>query len=97
MKKILTLVLLTLSFSAFAHGPYGYHGYHRGGSGWWIGPAVVGIIGYEIGRQQQVIVQQQPVIVQQPPVVWQPKENCGPWTETLNSDGTITRTRTCTQ
>ena len=102
MKKILLALSLVVCSSASAHGPYGYgyHGYYRGGPGWgwWAGPLVTGVIGYEIGRQQQpVVVQQQPVIVQQPSVVYQPKETCGPWTETQQPDGTITRTRTCTQ
>jgi len=43
-----------------------------------------GVIGYEISKNQR------------PPVVEQQTlPNCGPWTETQNSDGTITRTRTC--
>jgi hypothetical protein len=105
MKKILlTLSLLALTGSALAqhHGHgfrhHGHHGYYRGpGFGWWVAPVVTGVIGYEIARQQQVIVQQPPVVVQQPPVVYQPNQNCTPWTETQNPDGSITRTRTCAQ
>jgi hypothetical protein len=102
MKKILvSLSLLALTGSAMAqhyngHGfrHHGHHGHYRGpGYGWWVAPVVVGAIGYELGRQQ-VIVQQQPVIVQQQSAQTQ---TCTPWTETLNSDGTITRTRTCNQ
>ena len=93
MKKILTLLVLTLSGTAFANG---YHGHNRHFHGhghnhmWWVAPTVVGIIGYEIGRQQPP----QPVVIQQnlPPATV-----CGPWTEIMNSDGTITRTRTCSQ
>jgi hypothetical protein len=104
MKKILlALSLLAVAGSALAqhHGHgfrhHGHHGHYRGpGFGWWVAPVVVGAIGYELGRQQ-VIVQQPPVVVQQPPVVYQPNQNCTPWTETQHSDGTITRTRTCTQ
>jgi hypothetical protein len=57
-------------------------------------PALIGgAIIYEAARQQPpVIVQQQPVLVTPPPV-----QNCTPWTEVQSSDGTITRTRTCTQ
>jgi hypothetical protein len=99
MKKILlSLSLLAIAGSAMAqhhHHGYGHnHGYYRGpGYGWWVAPIVTGVIGYEIARQQQVIVQQ-PVIVQNPPVQVQ-GQTCTPWTETQNSDGTITRTRTC--
>jgi hypothetical protein len=38
--------------------------------------------------QSQVIIQNQPAPLGQV---------CTPWTETQNSDGTITRTRTCNQ
>jgi len=45
-----------------------------------------------------VYVQQPVIIQQQQPVVVQPQnQSCSPWTETQNPDGTITRTRTCTQ
>jgi hypothetical protein len=63
-------------------------------------PTIIGgAIVYEAARQQPVYVQQQPVIIQQQPsVVVQPQnQSCSPWTETQNPDGTITRTRTCTQ
>jgi hypothetical protein len=98
MKKLfiaLTLVGATLPALAQHHG-HGlrHHGHYRGpGIGWWVAPVVVGTIGYELGRQQ-VIVQSQPVIVQQP--INTQSQNCSPWTETQQSDGTITRTRTCT-
>lgn len=102
MKKILALLLLTVSVSAFAHGPH--HGYWRrdSGNGWnWVAPAIIGgVIGYEISRppvnaQPPVVVQQPPVVVQtQPPVVVQ-GQNCSPWTQIQNPDGSITTTRTC--
>ena len=96
MKKVLLALALLASAPAFAqHHHHHYHGGYRGG---WVGPAIVGgLIGYELSRPHTVVVQQQPVIVQQPPVVYQPNQNCGPWIETMNPDGTITRTRTCTQ
>ena len=105
MKKVLlAMSLVLLAGSASAHGFYGgYHGgYYRApyyGGGGWIAPALIGgVIGYELSRNQPVVVQQQPVIVQNPPtVVYQPRENCTAWTETQNPDGTITRTRTCNQ
>ena len=97
MKKILAVVLLMLSASAFAqyHGPRHHHGgyWHRGGNGWvWVAPALIGgIIGYEISKNQPP---QPPIVIQQP----QPNpQNCSPWVETQNPDGTITRTRTCAQ
>ena len=94
MKKVLAVILLTISASAMAHGPHG-HWRHGGGGNWnWVAPVLIGgVIGYEIARppapQQPVVIQQQPVIVQ--------GQNCSPWTQIQNPDGTITSTRTCTQ
>ena len=94
MKKLLAILLLTASVSAMAQHGYGFrpHGYYGGGWGL-ITPTIIGgVVGYEIARSQQpVIIQQQPVIVQQP------QQLCSPWTETQQPDGTITRTRTCSQ
>ena len=104
MKKVLlAMSLVLLAGSASAHGFYGgYHGgYYRApyyGGGGWIAPALIGgVIGYELSRPRPVIVEQPPVVVQQQPVIVQQNPNCSPWTETQNSDGTITRTRTCNQ
>jgi hypothetical protein len=100
MKKILlALSLLAVTGTAMAQQYHGngfrHPGYYRGpGIGWWVAPVVTGVIGYEIAKQQQVIVQQ-PVVVQNPPLAQ--GQICTPWTETQNSDGTITRTRTCNQ
>ena len=99
MRHLVLTLALCISGTAFAQHRHGHHGYwhHRGGpSPWvWVAPAVIGgVIGYEISRNQPVVVQPQPVIVQ-PPVVQQ--QNCSPWTEVQNPDGTITRTRTCSQ
>ena len=96
MKKILITLSLLLSSPVFAqHFHNHYHGGYRSG---WVGPAVLGgVIGYELSRPYTVVVQQQPVIVQQPSIVYQPNQNCSPWVETQHQDGTITRTRTCTQ
>ena len=101
MKKILlALSLLAVTGSAMAQHYHGHglrhHGHYRGGPGfgWWVAPVVTGVIGYEIAKQQQVIVQQ-PVVVQNPPLAQ--GQVCTPWTETQNPDGTITRTRTCNQ
>lgn len=107
MKKLfITLLLASAILPALAQhnrqghgfrhqGHYSHHnGHHRGpGFGWWVAPVVVGAIGYELGRQQTVIVQQ-PVIIEQQPIVQ--SQNCGPWTEIHSSDGKIYRERTCT-
>ena len=98
MKKLfITLILAcaTLPVLAQHHGfrHHGHHGHYRGPSiGWWVAPVVIGAIGYELGRQQTVVVQQPQIVVQNPPVQGQ---ICTPWTETQHPDGNITRTRTC--
>ena len=87
MKKLLTVLLLTVSATAMAHGPH-YYGHHHNNWGW-VAPAVIsGAVVYAATRPVQ------PVVVQQPPVVIQ-QQNCGPWTQIQNPDGTITTTRTC--
>jgi hypothetical protein len=99
MKKILiALALLAVTGSAMAQHYHGHglrhHGHYRGpGVGWWVAPVVTGVIGYEIAKQQQVIVQQ-PVIVQQQTTQTQ---TCSDWKEVQTSDGKIYRERTCTQ
>ena len=98
----MSLVLLTGSASAqhFGHhGHYGHGGYRGGGWGWGpvLGGALAGAVIYDI-YNRPVVVQQPPVVVQQQqPVMVQQNQNCTPWTETQTSDGTITRTRTCSQ
>ena len=73
MKKIIAILLLTMSASTFAHGYYRGFGYRND----WVAPAVIGgVIGYSIARPyyaqpvyvQPVYVQPQPqaVYVQQP-------------------------------
>jgi len=101
MKKILiALSLLAVTGSVMAQHYHGHGirhgGYYRGGPGfgWWVAPVVTGVIGYEIAKQQQVIVQQQPVIVQQQTTQTQ---TCSEWKEVQTSDGKIYRERTCTQ
>ena len=75
MKKIIAIVALLLSTSAFAqHGHYGHHGhrYHGGGggSGKWVAPLIGGVLLGAIisdARANQQ-VPQTPVIVQQFPI-----------------------------
>jgi len=101
MKKLLLIVMLCISGSAIAQHNH-HHGHWQrghGGSGWnWVAPIILGgVIGYEISRNQPPVIVQQPlpIIVRQEYSFHQ--QNCSPWTEIQNSDGTITRTRTCTQ
>lgn len=100
MKKILIAVaLLALTGSVMAQHYHGHGfrhpGHYRGpGVGWWVAPVVVGAISYELGRQQQVVVQQQPVIIQQPTTI---NQTCTDWKEVQTPDGKIYRERTCTQ
>jgi len=101
MKKLLVILLMTLCASAMAqrHHGGGYWGRGYGGGWQWMVPTIIGgAIVYEVARQQPVYVQQPVIIQQQQPVLVQPQnQSCSPWTETQNPDGTITRTRTCTQ
>ena len=97
MKKILSILLLTLSSTAFAqhhHGHYGHHGYYRPGYGWIFPVIVGGVIGYEVARSQSPVIVQQPAVIQSAPVITQ---ECSPWHETQQANGTITRERTCYQ
>jgi hypothetical protein len=82
------------------HGGHYRGGYYGGGN--WVAPALIGgVIGYELSRPRYYeppVVVQQPVIVQQQPVYSvTTTATCTVWTETQHADGTITRTRTCTQ
>lgn len=102
MKTLIASLLLIGAMAPAIAGPHGHHGHHghwaRGyNGGWnWMVPAIIGgAVVYSVTRPDPVIVQQ-PVIVQ-PPVQIPQGQNCSPWTETQNSDGTITRTRTCAQ
>ena len=99
MKKILTVLLMTICVTAMAHGRGGYWARGHGGGWHWMVPTIIGgAIVYEVARQQPVIVQQPVVVQPQQPVPVQPTaQTCSPWTETQNPDGTITRTRTCAQ
>ena len=103
MKQLIALVLLAGSVSAMAqHGfrHHNHHGYYSGHNYNWIAPTIIGgVIGYEIARNQSPVIVQQPVVVQQAPatVYYGQSQQCTVWTEVQNFDGTITRTRTCSQ
>jgi len=77
------------------HGHHGgHHNQHRPNYNWGpvIGGAILGAVVYDIYNR--------PVIVQQPPVVYTeqaPVQQCGPWTKVHNANGTVTRSRTCSQ
>ena len=98
-KTIIALSLLGATSMAMAQHYHGHGfrhpGHYRGpGIGWWVAPVVVGAIGYELGRQQTVVVQQQPVVVQTQPMT-PDTQTCTPWKEVQTSDGKIYRERTC--
>lgn len=102
MKKILlALSLFAVSSTAMAQHYYG-HGIRHHGHGPrviyrdnWIAPAVGAlIIGAAINEAHNRHIQTQ-VVIQNPQTL--PGQVCTPWTETQNTDGTITRTRTCNQ
>jgi len=103
MKRLVALLFLTVSVPAMAQPGFRhhhYHGYYPGPSYGWVAPTIIGgVIGYEIARNYPPVVVQQPVIVQQAPatVYYGQSQQCTAWTEVQNSDGTITRTRTCSQ
>jgi len=93
MKKLIALVLVTMAVSTQAQ----HHHHHRHG-GNWIAPVIVGgVIGYALTRNHSEPVYNYGYVP--PPVVIQPpmRSVCTPWTETQYADGTITRTRTCSQ
>ena len=97
MKKLIFATLLLVSATAMAQHHHGHWQRHGGGWGW-VAPVVIGgVIGYEIAqpRPPVVVTQQPPIIIQQPQVIQ--TQNCSPWTEIRNPDGTVTVTRTCIQ
>ena len=102
MKRVLAIAVLSLAaLPAMAHHFHGHHHGHRSGNWGWehvLGGAIAGAVIYDI-YNRPVVIQQPPVVIQPHPVYQypQPVQNCTPWTETQNPNGTITRTRTCTQ
>ena len=100
MKQLLLTISL-LAVVGTANAQWHHHEHYRGYRNNWVAPAIIGgVIGYELSRPRYYeppVVVQQPVIVQQPIYSVTPVQNCTVWTETQHADGTITRTRTCTQ
>jgi hypothetical protein len=95
MKKILISVMLLTVTTVFAQHHHNHGHWQRGyGGGWnWMVPAIIGgVLVYEVSKNQQPVPQ--PIMIQQTTPA---QQYCSPWTETQNPDGTITRTRTCTQ
>ena len=90
MKKLISLILVTMAVSAQAQ-----HHHRHGGN--WIAPVVVGgVIGYALTRNYYEPVYNYGYVPPPPVVVQQPARlACTPWTETQTPDGNITRTRTC--
>jgi hypothetical protein len=106
MKRILALILALTGTCALAQPGFRYHHHHGHYSGYnygWVAPTIIGgVIGYEIARNQQPVIVQPPVVVQQYPVppatvYYGQSQQCTVWTEIQNADGTVTRTRTCSQ
>jgi hypothetical protein len=103
MKKFIFALLMLSGTAVMAQPGFRYHypGYYPGYG--WVAPTVIGgVIGYEIARNQPPVIVQQPVIVQPAPVppatvYYGQSQQCTVWTEVQNPDGTITRTRTCSQ
>lgn len=62
----------------------------------WIGPAVVTAISGAVIADIITRNRNETVVIQQPSVMQQPPQ-CTPWVETQNPNGTVTRTRTCSQ
>lgn len=67
MKKLIALVLITLSTTAMAQHRHGGYHHGHGGHGWgWVAPALIGGAVVYAATRPQVVVQQPPVVVQQP-------------------------------
>jgi len=102
MKQLVALILLAGSLSAQAQPGFRHHhhGYYPGPNYGWVAPTIIGgVVGYEIARNYPPVIVQQPVVVQQAPatVYYGQSQQCTVWTEIQNPDGTVTRTRTCSQ
>lgn len=99
MNKFLLLCALLVGSSAMAHdggrygGPDHWRRHHHHHHNWqWTVPALVtGAIVYRaMEPAPQVYVQPS-----YPGYGLPPTPNCGPWIESFNADGSLTRSRTC--
>jgi hypothetical protein len=98
MKKLLALLLLTVSFTASAqhfhhpHNNWNYRYYYGGSNGGWVAPLIIGgVVGAAIANRP--MTHTETVIVQQPIIA---EQTCTAWKEIQANDGTIYRERTCT-
>jgi hypothetical protein len=98
MKKLLALLLLTVSFTASAqyyhhpHNNWHYRYYYGGSNSGWVAPLIIGgVVGAAIANRP--VTQTETVIVRQPIFT---EQICTEWKEIQANDGTIYRERTCT-
>ena len=95
MKKLIALMLMSVTMAAQAQHHH-HHPYYRGNSGSWVTPMLIGgVVGYAISRSHAEPVYNYGYVPPPTVIVQQPVSVCSPWTETQHADGTITRTRTC--
>ena len=66
MKRLIALILVSLSATVMAQYPHHNHRYGGWGYGWVAPTLIGGVVGYEIARNQAPVIVQQPVIVSQP-------------------------------
>lgn len=93
MKKILLSLALLMSVPAMAQHHRGHSHNHYYGHGQrynWVAPLVIGgVVTYALTRPEpRTVIIDQPVIVQKETV-------CSAWREIQQTDGSITRERTC--
>ena len=97
MKKLLALLLLTVSFAASAqhfhhHKNWNHRYYYGGPNGGWVAPLIIGgVVGAAIANRS---TQPETVIIRQPIFT---EQICTEWKEIQTPDGQIYRERTCTQ
>lgn len=96
-KFIISILLLLVSVPSMAQHYYGRHYHNHSRTEHVLGGVVLGAVLYDIYNRPPVQPQPQ-IIVQQPPIiVRQTTQYCTLWAETQHPDGSISRTRTCSQ
>jgi hypothetical protein len=71
-KLITVLLASTLAVASTSAMAWGYRGYHGGGWGGWVAPALIGgVVGYELAQPHMVL--QPPVVYTQPAVITPPQ------------------------